>query len=144
MSSKALYVSLIMTLIGVQAGLQTASGLDSGLQDSSGKGSYTATFDSTMAIKSKAANSMTPQASPDNCAIAYSADQTNVAGDALIYCQGCVFRNPICGTYQNDFPHRITFDIEQNGQYLRVKSWAPWYDVAAGPIWYSCHFLICH
>lgn len=148
MSNKALYIPLIMALLGLQAGLQTASGQDSGSQDLSFEGSSIINLDpispSMMAdIKSKDTK-ITPQATPQGCQFDAIAATTGSNGKAEIYCPNCIVQYPVCGTYQNDYPHRITFDISSNGRYLYVTSWAPWYNFAAGPIWFSCHFYKCN
>ncbi len=148
MSNKALYISLIMTLLGAQAGLQTASGQDSGLQSSSKEESYVAGSKSTpimVDMKALEANSTSaaPQATPQACTLTARSDTTDRNGDYRIYCTDCYYANPVCGTYQNDYPHRMTVDIEQNARYLHVKSWAPWFDSAAGPIWFTCYYLKC-
>lgn len=149
MSNKALYIPLIMTLLGAQAGLQTAIGQDSGSQHPSEEGSYTVTFDPTSTsmrsdIKSQDTNSMTPQATPQlTCQFDAASGTTDSAGRASIYCTNCIIQFPVCGTYQNDYPHRMTFDRDPSLRYLRITSWAPWFDFAAGPIWYSCHFYKC-
>jgi hypothetical protein len=151
MSNKALYIPLIMALLISQAGLQTASGQNSGSQDPSEEGYYadTDTFDPTSVsmgvnFKIKDIKSMTPQAIPQNCQFDTGIGTTNRAGDAYRECTNCIYSTPVCGTYQNDYPHRMTVDTEQNQRILHIKSWAPWYDFAAGPIWYSCHFLVCN
>lgn len=147
MLSKTLYIPLIMALLGLQAGLQTASGQNASAQASLATEFYTFNPTSTLRgidIKGDVGtNSMTPQATPQACSVDAGYGATNYNGDAYIYCTNCWFSRPVCGTYQNDYPHRMTVDIESNARYLHIKSWAPWLMYPAGPIWYACHFVVC-
>lgn len=143
MLNKALYIPLIMALLGLQVGLQTASGQDSSTQDPPKEGYYTIESKSTK-NKAEIEGIETASTAPQACEFRAFANSTNYYGDYYYNCQNCYFAAPVCTTYQNDYPHRITVDIEQGARVLHVKSWAPWLMYPAGPIWYACHVLLCN
>jgi hypothetical protein len=144
MLNKTLYVPLIMALLGLQAGFQTASGQDASEQAPKEEGAYilqSISIAKGLSVEGSGPNSAVPQACQQ---FEGRSAQTNYYGDYYYNCQGCYFAAPVCSTYQNDYPHRITVDIEQGARILHIKSWAPWLMYPAGPIWFACHFYVCN
>lgn len=143
MLNKALYIPLIMALLGLQAGLQTARGQDSRAQASPDEGSYTWEYISQGGTKIQG-DAGTEMKHPQACIPVPGTitAATNYGGDAFISNTGCRIFDPVCSATQSDYPHRVTSSLEQNGTVHHVVSWTP-SATKAGPIWFSCHAIVC-
>jgi hypothetical protein len=139
MLNKALYIPLIMALLGLQASLQTVRGEESTEpQEASNSAVFTTVMGTQIPSDLSSGMDKTPQTS---CGWYNMTGSTNGGGIVSQRLTNGYFTNhPVCSSLHLDTPHHVNAMLVDG--VVQVRSWTP-SGRQAGPIWFSCMISIC-